>query len=58
MSDNVSDERLMELATEALTNSYCPYSNFPVGAALLSKSGKVYKGGIHEFEFLFYYIVH
>lgn len=29
---------------EAAKNSYAPFSNFNVGAALLSKSGKVYTG--------------
>lgn len=35
---------LIEDAMEARTRSYSPYSNFEVGAALLTKSGKVYKG--------------
>lgn len=34
----------MELAVEARKNSYAPYSNFHVGAALVGKSGKVYTG--------------
>lgn len=38
------DRELMLLAVEARKNSYSPYSNFRVGAALLSKSGKVYTG--------------
>ena len=37
-------ENLVELAKKARGNSYCPYSNFAVGAALLCKSGKVYTG--------------
>ena len=37
-------EKLVELAKNARENSYCPYSNFAVGAALLCKSGKVYTG--------------
>ncbi len=40
----ISDSELLNLAIEARENSYSPYSNFRVGAALLSKSGKVYKG--------------
>ncbi len=37
-------ENLVELAKNARKNSYSPYSNFAVGAALLCKSGKVYTG--------------
>lgn len=35
---------LMNEAKEAKKMAYTPYSNFNVGAALLTKSGKVYKG--------------
>lgn len=35
---------LFKKAMEARGNAYVPYSNFPVGAALLTKSGKVYTG--------------
>lgn len=35
---------LVKLAMKARENSYSPYSNFRVGAALLTKSGKVYTG--------------
>lgn len=35
---------LIDYAKEAALNSHSPYSNFRVGAALLTKSGKVYKG--------------
>ena len=35
---------LMHTAQEARNNSYSPYSHFRVGAALLTKSGKVYTG--------------
>ena len=35
---------LVSLALQARENSYSPYSGFKVGAALLTKSGKVYKG--------------
>ena len=35
---------LVKLAYEASLNSYSPYSNFPVGAALLTKDGRVFKG--------------
>ena len=35
---------LMAQAQKARENSYSPYSHFRVGAALLTKSGKVYTG--------------
>lgn len=35
---------LFILAKEAMQNSYAPYSNYNVGAVLLTKSGKTYKG--------------
>ncbi|MCR5082793.1 MAG: cytidine deaminase [Parasporobacterium sp.] len=35
---------LVNAAKEVMKNSYSPYSDFKVGAALLSKDGKVYKG--------------
>ena len=35
---------LVNAAKEAMKNSYSPYSDFKVGAALLSKEGKIYKG--------------
>lgn len=37
-------EELIDLAMEARTMSYAPYSKFKVGAALLGKNGVVYKG--------------
>ena len=40
----MSDRELIDLAIEARNNAYAPYSDFKVGAALLSKEGKVYKG--------------
>ena len=35
---------LVNLAIEAREHAYVPYSNFAVGAALLTKDGKVYQG--------------
>ena len=35
---------LFKVANEAKENAYAPYSNFKVGAALLSKTGKIYSG--------------
>jgi len=40
----MTDIELIEIAIKAKANAYVPYSNFKVGAALLSKSGKVYSG--------------
>ena len=40
----ISDRELVDLAIEARKAAYTPYSNFKVGAALLSRDGEVYKG--------------
>ena len=40
----MTPERLMELAMEAMTHAYAPYSGFQVGAALLCADGTVYQG--------------
>jgi cytidine deaminase len=42
----IDDERrsLIDLANEARRHAYAPYSNYPVGAALRTKSGKVFTG--------------
>lgn len=40
----MTDELLLQKAEEARSLSYCPYSGMAVGAALLTKSGKVYLG--------------
>lgn len=37
-------KELFEKAEEAKNNAYVPYSKFRVGAALLTKTGKVFKG--------------
>lgn len=41
-----SDQKqmLIHAALEAQKMSYCPYSNYPVGAALLTDEGNIYRG--------------
>lgn len=41
---SMSDKDLVALADKARERSYCPYSGFSVGAALLTKDGKAYTG--------------
>ncbi len=40
----MTNEKLTALAMQARENAYAPYSNFRVGAALLTESGKTYTG--------------
>lgn len=40
----MTNEELCTLAVKAMKNAYTPYSGYRVGAALLTKSGKVYTG--------------
>ncbi len=37
-------ERLIEVATQAMGNAYAPYSKFKVGAAVLTATGEVFPG--------------
>ena len=39
-----SKQQLVQSAIEARKRAYVPYSHYPVGAALLSKSGVIYQG--------------
>ena len=41
---DMTPEKLIELAKDAMTRSYSPYSGFQVGAALLCADGTVYQG--------------
>ena len=38
------EKSLVDMAFEAAKHSYSPYSNFSVGAAILTASGKIYSG--------------
>ena len=38
------DKKLAELARETAKKAYAPYSNFRVGAALITASGNIYTG--------------
>lgn len=40
----MSDQELIQIAAEARDQAYVPYSNFKVGAALLSEDGRVFSG--------------
>lgn len=40
----MDNSELVNIAKEAMKNAYVPYSNFKVGAALLTEEGRVFKG--------------
>lgn len=42
--DTCTDPELVREASRALKYAYAPYSNFSVGAAVRSRSGRVYRG--------------
>lgn len=44
MSTNPDRRRLIEAAQKARLSAYAPYSKYPVGAALQTKSGRIYTG--------------
>lgn len=45
MDPNLDEKtKLIQVAIEARKKAYVPYSHYPVGAALLTKSGKIYTG--------------
>ncbi|MEP3350687.1 MAG: cytidine deaminase [Marinomonas sp.] len=44
MSVVKQDETLFQLAKEAMSKAYVPYSDFTVGAAIRTASGNLYKG--------------
>ena len=41
---NETDKKLAQLAQEIAESAYAPYSNFRVGAALITASGNIYTG--------------
>jgi cytidine deaminase len=41
---NEEQQALIDLANEVRKRAYVPYSNYPVGAALRTKSGRVFTG--------------
>jgi cytidine deaminase len=44
MLSNAAKQRLYEQAVDVAKNSYCPYSNYAVGSAVLTAGGSVYVG--------------
>ena len=40
----MNDQELAQLARDTAKKAYAPYSNFRVGAALITESGNVYTG--------------
>ncbi len=44
----MTNKDLINLAVEARERAHVPYSNFKVGAALLTKGGKIYQGANME----------
>jgi cytidine deaminase len=43
LTDKLKD-KMLTAAMEAQSNAYCPYSNFPVGAAVLTADGSIFRG--------------
>lgn len=48
MIDQKEILNLIQNARNSLVYSYCPYSNFPVGCALLCDDGTVFTGKINR----------
>ena len=44
MEKKIDEKKLLSEAKKARENAYAPFSGFTVGAALLTKSGKIYRG--------------
>lgn len=43
-SPSVIRQKLIQTAKHAQKAAYCPYSRYPVGAAVLTESGRIYPG--------------
>ena len=50
MDKKLLEKQLIDTAFKSMANSHSPHSKFKVGAALLSKSGKIYPGTNIEFD--------
>jgi cytidine deaminase len=44
MPDKTMRNRLVKAAREAAAQAYCPYSAYPVGAAVLAADGRIFTG--------------
>lgn len=44
MDDNIDRDALVQEAIGVRERAYAPYSHYPVGAAVLARSGRVYSG--------------
>lgn len=44
MLSDLDRQRLIKAAQKAASRAYCPYSKFPVGAAILSSAGSIFAG--------------
>lgn len=44
LKDMITDEMLADMAKDAMKNSYSPYSEFSVGAAIITDDGSVFTG--------------
>lgn len=52
MISKSDEKKLISASLRVLKNSHSPHSNFRVGSAILSKSGKIYSGTNVEFDAL------
>ncbi len=43
-NDSIVGKKLIRAAREARENSYSPYSDFPVGAAVMLEDGRIFRG--------------
>lgn len=50
--DQATKDKMFQAAFAATEKAYCPYSNFQVGAALLTESGEIITGGLWSRSYL------